>query len=80
VVAFGKQFPGGKGSMRRCDCHDTIASSFVANVWDEVFTHFHAIAVEHRFPTFSGLPPPFRKKKLLIAPFSEKKKHTGSRS
>jgi hypothetical protein len=44
-VAFGKKFPGKKGSDTVC-CHDATSISFFAKVRDEVFVHFHAVAVK----------------------------------
>jgi hypothetical protein len=41
-VVLGKKFPGEKGNVL---CHDATASSFFTKVWGNVFTHFHAIAV-----------------------------------
>jgi hypothetical protein len=34
------------------DCHDATASSFVAKVRGEVFTHFHAVAVKRHSSHF----------------------------
>jgi hypothetical protein len=38
-----KKIPLWKGSVKCCP--DTAASSFVAKVWGEVFSHFHAVAM-----------------------------------
>jgi hypothetical protein len=27
-------------------CHDATASSFVSKVWDEIFAHFHGVAIK----------------------------------
>jgi hypothetical protein len=40
-----KKFSGGKKSVR-LRCRDATASSFVAKVWGEVFTHFQAVAIK----------------------------------
>jgi hypothetical protein len=45
-VAFGKKIPWWKGKCEMVHCHDATASSFVAKVRGEEFTHFHAVTVK----------------------------------
>jgi hypothetical protein len=45
-VVFGKKFPGEKGKCEMVSCHVARVSSFVAEVWCEIFAHFHAVAVK----------------------------------
>jgi hypothetical protein len=45
-VASGQKLPGEKGSVETMHCHDATASSFIVKVQDEVFTHFHAVAIK----------------------------------
>jgi hypothetical protein len=42
LVVFHKRTPWWK----IMHCHDVTANSFVAKVWDEVFVHFHTVAVK----------------------------------
>jgi hypothetical protein len=47
-AVFGKTLPCEKGSMGLCYFDETVSSS-VAKVHNEVFAHFHAVAVKcHR--------------------------------
>jgi hypothetical protein len=47
MLFFGKKFPGEKGIVRwLAHCCDATASSSVAKFWDEVFAHFHTVAVK----------------------------------
>jgi hypothetical protein len=46
-VVFGQKFPGKKGRVRRCVVVMQQSVIFFAKFRDEVFAHFHAIAVEH---------------------------------
>jgi hypothetical protein len=42
-VAFGRKFPGEKGSVKWC-----VASSFVVEVQGEIFAHFYAVTINCR--------------------------------
>jgi hypothetical protein len=46
-VVFGKKFTGEKRKCETVRCHFATASSFAAKVRDEVFAHFHAVAVKY---------------------------------
>jgi hypothetical protein len=45
-VVFGKKNPWWKRKCETVRCRDATGSSFVAKVRGEVFTHFHAVAVD----------------------------------
>jgi hypothetical protein len=46
MLFFGKQFPAEKCETVRC--RDATASSFVAKVWGEVFSHFYAVSIKRQ--------------------------------
>jgi hypothetical protein len=42
---FRQKFPGEKGSVRQCFCHDETVNSLVAKVEGEVFAYFYVANV-----------------------------------
>jgi hypothetical protein len=46
TVKLGQKLPGEKGG-EVVRCHDVTASSFVAEVLDKVFAHFHTVAIKY---------------------------------
>jgi hypothetical protein len=54
---FDKKIPWQKRKCERELRHDAKATSFVAKVWGEVFTHFNAVTVQVTVVCGSDNPP-----------------------